>query len=95
MKKQKYKGVELDQNKLEQIGLFEYLILYMQKFEELYFTKKQVEKMLRTNEPFEFMSKEIYKHTKEQHGDYLKSQERIHRSDELKKKKEFSYNESL
>ena len=61
----------MDKSQEESIGLWEYLSKYMQTLEPLYFTKGEVEKMLRDNLPWEWMSSKIVEDTRTLHGDYI------------------------
>jgi len=55
----------------ESVGLWEYLSKYMQTLEQLYFTREEVEIMLRENLAWEWMSSRIVQDTRTNHGDYI------------------------
>jgi hypothetical protein len=74
--RKKQSGKQLDKIQEESIGLWEYLSKYMQTLEPLYFTKGEVERMLRDNLPWEWMSSKIVEDTRTLHGDYIDHQTR-------------------
>lgn len=55
----------------EAVGLWEYLSQYMQTLENLYFTREEVETILRDNLAWEWMSSKIVQDTRNNHGEHI------------------------